>query len=107
MIEMACTTIGLILILFGLFVFVTAAIGLFRFDYVLNRMHAAAIGDALGILSTLAGVVLLQGFSFVAAKTVLVVIFLWLTIPVASHLIAQMEVLTIEDIEEECEVEQQ
>ena len=43
------TAVGLALLLFGLFVFFTAVLGLYRFDYVLNRMHAAAVGDALGI----------------------------------------------------------
>ena len=36
----------------------------------------------------------------------LVFLFLWLTSPVASHLIAEMEVFTISDIEKECEVEE-
>ena len=33
---------GIILIAVGLFVYITATFGLFRFHYVLNRMHAAA-----------------------------------------------------------------
>lgn len=41
---------GIILIAVGLFVYITATFGLFRFHYVLNRMHAAALGDTLGIL---------------------------------------------------------
>ena len=41
-----------------------------------------------------------------AAKTLLVFLFLWLTSPVASHLIAEMEVFTISDIRKECEVEE-
>ena len=43
------TVIGLAILLFGLFVFFSAVLGLYRLDYVLNRMHAAAVGDALGI----------------------------------------------------------
>ena len=31
----------------AVFVFFTAVLGLYRFDYVLNRMHAAAVGDAM------------------------------------------------------------
>ena len=99
------TVIGLALLLFGVFVFFTAALGLYRFDYVLNRMHAAAVGDALGIFCILMGLILLHGWSLSAAKTVLIFLFLWLTSPVASHLIAEMEVFTISNIEKECEVE--
>ena len=99
------TVIGLALFLFGLFVFFSAVLGLFRFDYVLNRMHAAAVGDALGIFCILAGLVFLHGWSLPAAKTLLILVFLWLTSPVASHLIAEMEVLTIPAIHAECREE--
>ena len=36
----------------------------------------------------------------------LIFVFLWLTSPVASHLIAGMEVDTVPDLEKECEVEE-
>ena len=42
--------VGGILMLGGLFVFVTAVIGNFRFPDAATRMHAAALGDTLGIL---------------------------------------------------------
>ena len=100
------TAAGLALLLFGLFVFFSAVLGLYRLDYVLNRMHAAAVGDALGIFCILVGLILLHGWSLSAAKTLLIFLFLWLTSPVASHLIAEMEVDTISDIERECEVEE-
>ena len=48
MVHNIVTGLGLAVLLFGLFVFFTAVLGLYRFDYVLNRMHAAAVGDALG-----------------------------------------------------------
>ena len=92
--------------LFGLFVFFTAVLGLFRFDYVLNRMHAAAVGDTLGVFCILIGLILLHGWSLSAAKAVLLLVFLWLTSPVAGHLIAEMEVWTIPDIHAECKEEQ-
>jgi multicomponent Na+:H+ antiporter subunit G len=100
------TVIGLASLLFGVFVFFTAVLGLYRFDYVLNRMHAAAVGDALGIFCILIGLILLHGWSLSAAKTILIFLFLWLTSPVASHLIAEMEVCTISNIKKECEVEE-
>lgn len=101
----ALTALGLALLLFGLFVFFSAVLGLYRFHYVLNRMHAAAVGDALGIFCILVGLILLHGWSLSAAKTLLVFLFLWLTSPVASHLIAEMEIFTVPDIQKECEVE--
>lgn len=105
MVHNVVTVLGLAILLFGLFVFFSAVLGLFRFDYVLNRMHAAAVGDSLGIFCILVGLIFLHGWSLSAAKTWLILLFLWLTSPVSSHLIAEMEVATVSDIERECEVE--
>ena len=98
MIDNLVTAAGLACFLFGLFVFFSAVLGLFRFDYVLNRMHAAAVGDSLGIFCVLIGLMLLHGWSLSAAKTLLIC-------PVCSHLVAEMEVSTVPDLEKECEVE--
>lgn len=106
MIHDLATAAGLAFFLFGLFVFFSAVLGLFRFDYVLNRMHAAAVGDALGIFCILLGLMLLHGWSLPAFKTLAILLFLWLTSPVSSHLIAEMEVSTVPDLEKECEVEE-
>ena len=69
MVHNIVTALGLAFFLFGLFVFFTAVLGLFHFDYVLNRMHAAAVGDALGIFCILIGLILFHGWSLSAAKT--------------------------------------
>lgn len=95
MMDNILTLLGLGLLVFGLFVFFTAVLGLYRLDYALNRMHAAAVGDALGVFCILAGLILLHGWSLSAAKGLLVMAFLWITSPVCSHLIAEMEVLTV------------
>jgi multicomponent Na+:H+ antiporter subunit G len=80
----------------GVFVMISAAIGVYRFSECLTRMHAAAMGDTLGL-----GLIVLFGFSFTTVKLVLVVAFLWTTGPVSSHLIAQMMVEKKKKREEE------
>lgn len=100
-----CGGLGLVFAVCGLFVFFTSVVGIYRFRYVLNRMHAAALCDTLGIFLVLIGAILLRGPSMTALKLVLILIFLWMTSPVASHLIAEMEVMTHPGIEHECEVE--
>ena len=77
MIDNLVTAAGLACFLFGLFVFFCVLIGL----------------------------MLLHGWSLSAAKTLLIFVFLWLTSPVCSHLVAEMEVSTVPDLEKECEVE--
>lgn len=80
------------LIGFGVFIFGMSTFGIFKFKYVLNRMHAAAMGDTLGIMSVIAGVMVMTGFTFATLKLLIVIIFFCLTAPVASHMIAKMEI---------------
>ena len=84
----------------GLFMFVAAAIGVNRFRRALNRIHAAALGDTLGILFMILGLVIWKGFSFDSLKLLLVVFFFWLASPVAGHMISRLEVTTDEDLGE-------
>ena len=88
---------GGLLLLIGLVIFLIQMIGVFRFKYVLNRMHAAAMGDTLGIGCCLLGLFVMKGFSFTSLKLLLVIIFLWFSSPVSSHLIARLEVATDEE----------
>ncbi len=96
--------IGLALILMGVLVIILAVIGTYRFKYVLNRMHAAAMVDTLGILLILSGLMVLAGFSALFLKMLSIIIFMWMTSPVTSHLISRAEVLTHAHIADECEV---
>ena len=93
------------LTVFGLVVLVTATLGLFRFRYVLNRIHATALADTLAVLTILAGLALAWGFTPVTQKLLAVVAFLWLTSPVASHLIGRLEVTVNDQLPLEMQVE--
>lgn len=91
--------VGAGLLLCGLAIFVIELIGVFRFHYVLNRMHAAAMGDTLGIGFSLMGLIVMSGLNFTSLKLFLVIVFLWFSSPVSSHLIARLEVETDEEQE--------
>lgn len=90
---------GAALLLAGIFIFIIEMIGVFRFRYVLNRMQAAAIGDTLGLGFCLVGLMVISGLNFTSLKLFLVIVFLWFSSPVSSHLIARLEVTTNEDKE--------
>lgn len=96
--------LGAAFLLGGMLVFAIELFGVFRFKYVLNRMHAAALGDTLGIALSMIGLIILCGLNFTSLKMVLVVVFLWLASPVASHMVARFEVATNENLEKDCEV---
>ncbi|MBD5457317.1 MAG: monovalent cation/H(+) antiporter subunit G [Lachnospiraceae bacterium] len=87
---------GALLILCGLLIFLIEMIGVFRFKYVLNRMHAAAMGDTLGIACSLIGLMIISGLNFTSLKLFCVIVFLWFSSPTSSHLIARLEVATDE-----------
>ena len=88
----------------GLLVFVIQLVGVYKFKYVLNRMHAAGMGDTMGLSLCLLGAMFLLGISFTTLKLALVAAFLWLASPVSSHLISRMEVTTNEELEKFCKV---
>ena len=96
--------IGVGLILMGVAFFVTEMIGIFKFKYVLNRMHVAGMGDTMGLSLSLLGTIVLSGFNFTSLKMGLVLVFLWLAAPVASHLIARLEVTTNEELDQYCKL---
>ena len=94
--EMLRFILGVAFIIMGLLVFVIQLVGVFKFKYVLNRMHAAGMGDTMGISLCLLGTMFLFGWGFTTLKIALIAVFLWLASPVSSHLIARLEVTTNE-----------
>ena len=81
---------GGLMIAGGLFVFITAVIGNFRFSEVLQRMHAAALGDTLGLLLILGGIVVLCFAGDLAAKVIIIIPLMWVSGSACSHLVAHM-----------------
>ena len=96
--------LGTGLLITGTIAFCIEIFGVFKFNYILNRMHAAAIGDTLGLGSSMLGLILLCGFSFTSLKLAMVVAFLWMASPVSSHLISRLEVTTNEHLEDVCQL---
>lgn len=85
----------------GLIFEICAVIGVFRFHYVLNRMHAAALGDTMGIFLMMLGLAVANGWNVLSLKLVLLAILFWIASPVAGHLIGRLELVTNEDLEQE------
>lgn len=106
LIEWLQFILGVSFLLAGLGVFTVQVFGVFKFDYVLNRMHAAAMGDTLGIGISLVGLIILSGWNFASLKMALIIIFLWNASPVSSHLIARLEATTNPHLERCCEMEE-
>ena len=104
MLEWIRFVLSAALIIAGLVVMCLGVIGVYRFKYVLNRMHAAAMNDTMGIGLVMLGLIVISGFTFSSLKLLLVILMLWLSSPVSSHLIGRLEITTNEDISKEMEV---
>ena len=90
-----------LLMALGLAFEISAVIGVFRFRYVMNRMHAAALGDTLGIFFLLLGLAVANGLDMLTLKILLLIPMFWTTSPVCSHLIGKLELVTNADMERE------
>ena len=96
---------AVLLILLGAACCIISMIGVYRFDYVLSRIHAAAVADTLGTLLIFAGVVILKGFGAGSLKIALILLFQWITGPVSTHRIGKVEVMSNPDCSAHCRIE--
>lgn len=87
--DLITDSVGLVLILFGAVLCVTAAIGLLRFNDLLTRMHAATKPQVLGVLLVLCGVALSKEGGLHIGMLLLVGVFQMLTIPVGAHMVGR------------------
>ena len=93
-----CNIVGLVLIVLGVIVFIFQIIGVVKYKFLINRMHAAGMGDTLGLMLCLLGLIFISGINLVSCKMLLVVAFMWFASPTSSHLISRLEVVTDDEI---------
>jgi multicomponent Na+:H+ antiporter subunit G len=77
-------------LLTGAFFMLVAALGVVRFPDLYIRMHAASKSISLGIGCMLIGAMFYFGSFFVVLKSIAVVLFIFLTMPVAAHMISRV-----------------
>ncbi len=73
----------------GCFFVLTGAVGVLRFPDFHSRIHPAAKGDTLGQMLILGGLSLHLGFQLATLELLLIVFFLFLTAPTATHAMAR------------------
>jgi multicomponent Na+:H+ antiporter subunit G len=83
------TTVTIVFFFFGAFFILVSAIGLIRFSDLYTRMHATTKATSFGLLLLIIGTAIFFNMNTVWLKAVLVIIFIYLTAPLASHSIAQ------------------
>jgi multicomponent Na+:H+ antiporter subunit G len=78
-----------LLMLSGAFLMLSASVGLLRMPDLFTRMQTATKAFTLGPLLILSGTVLKFAALDVAAKVLLVILFLYITAPIAGHLVGR------------------
>lgn len=78
----------------GVFILLMTMVGLVRFEYVMNRIHAAAMGDSLGFGLIMIALMIYSGMNMITVKMMLVLGFMWITNPITGHMLAQLEIET-------------
>ena len=94
MIEWIRFAIAAILMILALCSFIAAVTGAYRFGFVMNRMHAAGIGDTAGIFLVILSLAVALGPGMSTWKLLILVFFLWFTSPVSTHFLGQVEYYT-------------
>lgn len=88
--------IAAVLMLCGAVSAVFSILGVFRFKFVMNRMHCAAILDTVSMAGILGGLMAASGNLDYIPKLFAALLVLWISSPAASHLVGRMEISTDE-----------
>lgn len=92
--------LGAVLLALGVITTLIAILGVYRFRFIMNRMHCAAMIDTLGIALILVGLMVLSGKTEYIPKLIALLILLWIGSPIASHLVSRLEITTDETASE-------
>jgi multicomponent Na+:H+ antiporter subunit G len=76
-------------LLIGAAFMLIAALGIVRFPDLYTRMHAASKASSLGLGCILLGVAIAYPIGVVIAKCIMVLLFIFLTAPIAAHMIVR------------------
>lgn len=97
--------IAAVLMLCGVIAGGVSILGVFRFHFVMNRMHCAAILDTISMAGILGGLMVATGSMAYIPKLAAALMVLWVGSPIASHLVSRMEMLTDETAAEHIKLE--
>ncbi len=103
MLEYARFIAFCLLLLLGILFEITAIFGVNRMRFSLNRLHSAAIGDTMGILFVSLACVVRCGASADIFKYLAIILIMWCTSPMSSHLISLLVFRTDPDVGAEAE----
>ena len=78
----------------GLITLFVSIFGVYRMDYSLNRLHAAAVTDTLVLMFFISGCIVASGISITSAKLFITLAVQWCTSPLVSHMFVKAKLRT-------------
>lgn len=91
--------IGSIFLVLGIICGIISILGIYRFKFVMNRMHAAAIVDALSLSLIVVGLIIISLNLDFVFKLALILVFQWIGSPIASHMVMRLEKETDKELD--------
>lgn len=79
------TLVAYALLTLGFFFIVTGVIGILRFPDFYTRLHAMGKTDIAGVALMVTGIAVLEGFTLNGLKVLLIILFIGLASPTATH----------------------
>ncbi len=73
----------------GCFFIIVTSIGIVRFPDFYSRLHPAGKTDTVGQAFVLIGLMIYEGFSLVSIKLMIIMVFIFIASPTATHAVAQ------------------
>ena len=72
----------------GCFFVLIGALGVLKLPEFWSRLHAASVVESAGMILLIAGLCIPSGLSLITVKLILLIVFLFLTGPTATHAVA-------------------
>lgn len=87
-------SITAVLLTLGCFFAVTGGVGVLRMPDIYTRLHPAGMSDTLAQIFILTGLMVQAGLTLVSVKLLMIILFLFITTPTATHAVAKAAMLS-------------
>ena len=87
--QLVLDTLAIFFLIGGLFFMLVGAVGVLRLPDAYHRLHAASKCSTLGMMGLLLAACLHVGTGDVVAKSIAVMLFIFVSTPVGSHMLAK------------------
>ena len=92
--EMLRFVLAAVFMALGVLAILLSVLGVFKFRFVMNRMHCAAITDTMGALCIIVSLMIATGGLSDIVKLAIILCLVWIGSPISSHLVGRMEIST-------------